>query len=295
MQNPCLLPPVATFSIIGFDPATQTWGIAVQSKFLAVGALVPWAKAGVGAIATQSWANTAYGPQGLALLEEGLHPAEVVERLTQDDEHRDLRQFAVMDRHGNTAAYTGKRCFQWAGHVNGQNFSCQGNILVSEATVTAMAESFQHSAGSLAERLLRALRAAQEAGGDSRGKQSAALYVVREGAGYGGYNDRYIDLRVDDHPDPIAELERLYGLHQLYFGKPDNAIALDLTGDVRAQVREALRALGFLGTGGEDRTLPEALNRFVQMENLEERWRGEEAIDIEVFRYLKDRAERAGR
>ncbi|MCL6516693.1 DUF1028 domain-containing protein, partial [Alicyclobacillus sp.] len=229
-----------------------------------------------------------YGPKGLSLLEEGLHPAEVVERLIQDDEHRDLRQFAVMDRYGNTAAYTGKRCFHWAGHVNGKHFSCQGNILVSEDTVTAMAETFQSSEGSLAERLLRALGAGQRAGGDSRGRQSAALYVVREGGGYGGYNDRMVDLRVDDHPDPVVELDRLYRLHQLYFGKSEESVTLDLTGDVLRRVADALRRLGFLTEGTP--SVIEALDRFVQMENLEDRWHGGDTVDIQVFQYLLDRA-----
>lgn len=292
--NAPLLRCVSTFSIIGYDPTAQEWGIAVQSKFLAVGAVVPWAKAGVGAIATQSYANTSYGPRGLTLLEAGLTPDEVVEVLTRDDPDKDYRQFAVVDRHGRAAAFTGARCYDWAGHITGQNFSCQGNILVSEATVQAMAATFQSSEGTLAERLIRALDAGQQAGGDARGRQSAALLVVKERGGYGGFNDRAIDLRVDDHPEPIAELLRLYEMHRLYFERPRSEGGLPLSGEVLQYTVDALRRLGWY-TGPQTETdapeVWEALRNFAHTENLEQRWRDDGRVDEQVYAYLRRKAE----
>ena len=171
---------VATFSIVAYDPESGDLGVAVQSKFLAVGAVVPWAKAGVGAVATQAWANTTYGPEGLKLMAEGLSAQEALGRLVETDEERDRRQAGMVDARGNAAAYTGQDCFEWAGHIVGESFACQGNILVSEETVQAMARTFEEGEGELADRLVAALAAGQEAGGDSRGRQSAALLVVRE-------------------------------------------------------------------------------------------------------------------
>lgn len=212
---------IATFSIVGYDPETKEWGIAVQSKFVAVGAVCPWAKAGVGAIATQSYANTSFGPQGLKLLAEGNSSQEVMEILLASDPGREKRQVGIVDSKGNAATFTGTECHDWAGGVTGEHYAAQGNILVSEETVQALADTFVSSAGSLAERLLAALAAGQAAGGDSRGKQSAALLVVQEGAGYGGFNDVKIDLRVDDHQKPITELTRVYGIHQEVFGRKE--------------------------------------------------------------------------
>lgn len=203
---------VTTFSIVGYDPATGDVGVAVQSKFFAVGAVVPWAKAGVGAVATQAYGNTTFGPRGLALLEEGLDVESVLDELLKDDAERESRQVGIVDWSGRAAAFTGGECMSWAGHRVGSNFAAQGNILVSEATVEAMAEAFVSATGMLGERLMRALKAGQEAGGDSRGVQSAAIVVVRAGGGYGGHNDRYCDLRVDDHEDPIGELRRLFDM-----------------------------------------------------------------------------------
>ncbi len=210
---------VATFSIVGFDPATNEWGVAVQSKFVAVGAVCPWAKAGVGAIATQSYANTNFGPQGLKLLAEGKNAQEVMEILLASDPGREKRQVGIVDSRGNAATFTGAECHDWAGGITGQHYAAQGNILVSEETVQALADTFVSSTGSLAERLLEALAAGQAAGGDSRGKQSAALLIVQEGAGYGGFNDVKVDLRVDDHEQPITELKRVYAVHQEVFGR----------------------------------------------------------------------------
>ena len=205
---------VATFSIVGFDPETKEWGIAVQSKFLAVGSVVPWAQANVGAIATQSYANTRFGPEGLKLLAEGKSAQEVMDILIAGDEERHLRQVGIVDREGKAATFTGDGCHAWAGGITGPYYAAQGNILVSEETVQAMAQTFEGTQGDLSYRLLEALDAGQSSGGDSRGQQSAALFVVQDQAGYRGYNDVKVDLRVDDHPQPITELKRLFELHK---------------------------------------------------------------------------------
>jgi len=203
-----------TFSIIGYDPSTEEWGVAVESKFLAIGAVSPWAKAGVGAVATQSYMNTTFGPRGLELLAQGKSAQEVLDILIESDSGRDFRQVGIVDARGNGANYTGDQCMKWAGGVTGENFAIQGNILVSKATIDAMEETFLKTEGELAFRLMQALIAGQHAGGDARGKQSAALVVVQEGGGYRGFDDMKINLRVDDHPSPITELNRLYLLHK---------------------------------------------------------------------------------
>ena len=215
--------PVATFSIAACDPETGEVGVAVQSKFIAVGSVVPWARAGVGAVATQSFANVTYGPRGLMLLQEGKSPTEAIKLLTTDDLNREKRQVGIISADGSSAHYTGKECFSWAGGKSGKNFTAQGNILAGEEVITAMAESFTGSAGKapLAQRLIDALAAGQEAGGDRRGKQSAALLVARKNWGYGGDNDRFRDLRVDDHEHPIRELERIYRIHRKIFPRPN--------------------------------------------------------------------------
>ena len=214
-------PPIATFSIVAFDPATGELGVAVQSKFFSVGSVVPWAKAGVGAVATQSWANIQYGPDGLALLAKGKSPAEVVKALTAPDARREFRQLGIVDAKGRAASFTGKRCMDWAGHVKGKHFAAQGNILAGEAVVKNMAAAFekarQQPKTELADWLMAALEAGQAAGGDKRGRQSAALLVVRAKGGYDGVTDRYIDLRVADHKTPIQELGRLLKLHKTFF------------------------------------------------------------------------------
>lgn len=213
-------PPVATFSIVAYEPTTGELGVAVQSRFIAVGMVVPWAKAGVGAIATQSWANTTYGPAGLAMLEQGATPQQVVAQLTEPDADRARRQLGIVDATGRAATYTGEGCMAWAGGRLGKHFAVQGNILAGPQVVEAMAAAFEGAEGDLGDRLLAALAAGQAAGGDTRGQQSAALLIVRDGWGYSGFNDRYRDLRVDDHPDPIAELRRVYQLHRRVFRQP---------------------------------------------------------------------------
>ena len=268
---------VATYSICACDLAAGRWGVATQSKFLAVGSVVPWAAPHVGAIATQSYANPRYGPDGLALLREGLSAEQVVERLTAADEDRAQRQLGVVDGAGRAATFTGDGCHAWAGGRSGAGYAAQGNILVSGATVDALAQTFEATAGRpLAERLLDCLDAAEAAGGDSRGKQSAALLVVERDAGYAGLSDALVDLRVDDHAEPLVELRRIFAIHDLLFGSTPPEEWLPLTGDLRREV-DALLA----GTGHP------SLASWAGVENLEERVEGEDAIDPVVLARLR--------
>ncbi|RFC46549.1 MAG: putative conserved protein, Ntn-hydrolase superfamily [Verrucomicrobia bacterium] len=213
-------PKVTTFSIIARDPATGEIGIAVQSRVPAVGSIVPWAQASAGAIATQAAANVSFGHLGLVLLRERIPPDRSLEILLKDDPDREQRQLALIDAAGHCAAFTGSECVPFAGHLTGPNFAVQGNLLAGPEVLEAMAQAFESSEGDLSDRLIAALRAGQAEGGDRRGKQSAALMVVREGWGYGGLNDRYRDLRVDDHPDPIEELSRILQVHRTLFPSP---------------------------------------------------------------------------
>jgi uncharacterized Ntn-hydrolase superfamily protein len=279
---------VATFSIVAFDPETDSLGVAVQSKFLAVGSVVPWARAGVGAVATQAMANYNYGPHGLELMAKGKTADETIGELTSADEDSEHRQVGVVDARGRAATFTGSGCFEWAGGVTGECYAAQGNILVGGETVEAMARTYEETGGDLATRLLSALDAGQAAGGDSRGKQSAALLVVREGGGYGGDNDRVVDLRVDDHPEPIEELVRIRDLHTLYFGEtgPEDVVAVD--GDVRGEVVDALRRGGYLqerDIGDDD--LFDALSAYIRTENFEEREQRRGYLDRAVLEYMK--------
>lgn len=203
----------STFSIVAFDPRNGDFGVAVESKFIAVGPVVPWAKAGVGAIATQAWCNVSFGPNGLRMLEEGLSAPETLQRLLEADSRPEVRQVAIVDAKGRVAAHTGKECMEWAGHVTGSGFSCQGNILTSSKVVESMGRAYEENRGDLLDKLLQALTAGQAAGGDRRGQQSAALLVVREKGGYEGYSDRYVDLRVDEHAAPIEELKRVFMIY----------------------------------------------------------------------------------
>jgi len=261
-----------TFSIVARSADGHLHGVAVASKFLAVGAAVPAAEADVGAIATQSYANLAYRPQGLLLLRTGVPAADVVAGLTAADAGRDTRQLGVVGPTGNGATYTGSGCHPWAGGLAGDGYAAQGNILTGPEVVEAMREAWLDGAGEqrFGRRLVAALRAGDDAGGDRRGRQSAALLVVAKGLGYGGTSDVVVDLRVDDHPDPCAELARLLDLHSLYFDKPDPAHLLDLDGEVEAEVRARLTALGH--TAGPTATsLDAALADWAGIENLEER------------------------
>ena len=216
--------PISTFSIIARDSETNELGVAVQSKFIAVGSVVPYAKAGIGAVASQAWGNVQYGPVGLKLLSQGIKTEQIIALMIKTDPLQKHRQVAIINQDGNTSNHTGIECLNWAGTRSGKNFSAQGNILTGPHVVEAMAKSFKKSSGFLAERLIMALQAGQDAGGDKRGMQSAALLVVKENWGYGGLNDRFRDLRVDDHSNPIEELNRIYKIHRKIFPRPDQHI-----------------------------------------------------------------------
>jgi uncharacterized Ntn-hydrolase superfamily protein len=274
-------PLVATYSIAACDLEAGQWAVATQSKFLGVGSVVPWAEPGVGAIATQAYANPRYGPEGLALLREGRSAEQVVELLTAADDDRDHRQLGVVDAEGRGASYTGSECMDWAGGRTGPCYAAQGNILVSGATVDAIAETFEASTGPLAERLLDCLDAAQAAGGDSRGQQSAAILVVEKDAGYGGLSDSVVDLRVDEHPRPLEELRRIYLMHQAIFGKTPPEDWLDVDNALAAELRERLARLGYEGDLGE------AFSNWAGTENLEERVDGVERVDPVVLEELR--------
>lgn len=288
---------MATFSIVALDPTNGDLGVAVASKFLAVGAAVPWAKAGVGAVATQAWANLAYGPDGLDLLAQGLSAEETLARLLREDGMREHRQVGVVDAQGRAAAHTGRECFPWAGHVVGEGFACQGNILAGPEVVQEMARAFQTAEGELAERLLAALLAGDAAGGDRRGRQSAALLVVREGGSYGGTLDRYIDLRVDDHPRPVQELARLLALHRLYFQKPRPEDLIPLEGETCRELQHLLTVLGYYKGplhGRYDEATRKALSDCAGMENLEERLQEGAVVDRVVLEFLRQKASAEG-
>ena len=265
----------STFSIVAHDPNAGEWGVAVQSKFLAVGAVVPWARAGVGAIATQAHANLSFGPEGLVLLGGGLSAQRALDRLLAADPGREHRQVGIVDAQGRPATFTGNECYDWAGGLTGAGYAAQGNILVSGATVEAMARTFESSTGELADRLVAALAAGQAAGGDRRGQQSAAVLVVRAGGGYGGATDRYLDLRVDDDPAPIERLQALVDLHHLFFQPPAPGEMVVLEGDL---AREAQRIAHWAGyyqgplTGVYDPATRQALTALIGNENFEERF-----------------------
>jgi uncharacterized Ntn-hydrolase superfamily protein len=271
---------VATYSICACDLDATQWGVAVQSKFLAVGSVVPWAEPLVGAIATQSYANPRYGPDGLALLRQGLSAAEAVERLTAADDESAHRQLGIVDSAGRGATFTGEECRGWAGGRTGPGYAAQGNILVSEATVDALARTFDATAGRpLVERLLDCLDAAQAAGGDSRGQQSAAILVVGPGQGYAGLSDVFVDLRVDDHPRPLEELRRLVAIHHELFVATPREKWIKVDDGLRADIRDRLAVLGY-----------ESLEEWAGQENLEERVDGEDEVDPFVLERLRERS-----
>lgn len=279
---------LSTFSIVGYDANSGETGIAVQSKFLCVGAVVPFVRAGAGAIATQAFANTAYGPKALRLLQSGMPPDHVAQELIAGDDLREDRQFGIVDCSGRAASFTGSRCIDWAGGIAGDGFAAQGNILAGPGVVKALAETYLSGAGCLADRLIAALSAAQAAGGDKRGQQSAALVIEKSGGGYGGYNDRYVDLRVDDHAQPIEELARLLELHKLYFfpAQPEDVLAIDDA--LGAEIaRELVRVGAIEGANGYDERTHEALVAFMHVENLENRVRTDRTIDRQTLEYLR--------
>lgn len=279
-----------TFSIVGFDPETGDLGVATESKFPNVRAVIPFAKVGVAAVATQSFSNTSYATQGFALLENGAIPEEAIEILTRDDADREYRQFAIVDAQGRAANFTGAKCFDWAGGLTGKNFAAQGNTLVGRAVVEAMAGTFQETSGSLVERLIEALSAGQAAGGDRRGQQSAALLVVRKNGGYGVNNDRYVDISVCDHETPIEELKRIYGLYRLTFFRsdPDKLIPIDEA--IAEELQQILSARGFYQadiTRAFDAATKQALRDFMGWENYDERIRDDDLIDLEVLEDIR--------
>jgi uncharacterized Ntn-hydrolase superfamily protein len=275
----------STYSIVACDLEAREWGVAVQSKFLAVGSGVPAAEPEVGALATQALANFRYGPHGLAFLRIGFSAEETVAQLVAADEGRDHRQLGVVDAEGRAASYTGSECLDWAGGVTGNGYAAQGNILVSEATVTALARTFEETAGDpLARRLLACLDAAQAAGGDRRGQQSAAVLVVRKNGGYMGTSDVPVDLRVDDHERPIEELRRIFELHDLLFGETPRGEWLEVDEQLAAELRERLDKLGYA-----DSPLPDAFASWAGTENLEDRVDGIDRVDPVVLEELRRR------
>jgi uncharacterized Ntn-hydrolase superfamily protein len=269
---------VATYSIAACDLGASQWGVAVQSKFLAVGSVVPWAEPHVGAVATQAYANPRYGPAGLALLRDAIPAKEVVHLLVDADDGRDERQVGVVDRLGGSASYTGSACLDWAGHRTGAGYAAQGNILVGAETVDALADTFEATARKpLAERLIDCLTAAQAAGGDRRGQQSASLLIVERDRGYARMSDVVIDLRVDDHPQPIDELRRLYALHHQLFGVTPREDWLPLAGELRTEVDARLAELGYM-----------SLDAWAGVTNLEGRVDGDIEIDPVVLEALRE-------
>lgn len=279
-----------TFSIVAFDENAREWGVAVQSKFVAVGAVVPFARAEVGAIATQAFANTSYGPKGLTLLNMGFTAEETIEILTKNDEEKEQRQIGIIDKYGNPASFTGKECFDWAGHIIGENYTCQGNILAGEDVVKNMAEAFESNEGDLVENLFAALEAGQKAGGDKRGRESAAILIVKEKGAYDGGTDRYIDIRVDEHPYPIKELRKVFQVYDLcMLNREDPDDILELNGDILKNVRKVLKKDGFYEgdlKGEWDESTKDALTKWLQTNNFEIKERDDEYIWGTVYRYM---------
>jgi uncharacterized Ntn-hydrolase superfamily protein len=285
-------PYIATFSIVARDPGNGDLGIAVASKFLAVGAVVPFAQAGAGAVATQALANMHYGPGGLALMASGNSAQATLEQLLAGDPDCEQRQVGLVDAQGGAAAHTGSACHDWAGHRVGAGYAAQGNILAGPQVVEAIAGAFEHAEGELAERLMAALAAGDAAGGDRRGRQGAALYVARAGGSYGGALDRYVDLRVDDHPDPVPELARLLRLHRFYLTPPRHADLVPIEGAVARELQGLLARAGFYHgaqNGIYDAATHAALAEYGAIENLEERLISDTQIDPLVLAFLRDK------
>lgn len=286
---------VNTYSIVAYDPDEHAWGVAVASKFLAVGSVVSWAKAGAGAVATQSYAKMSFGPDGLALLSAGHSAQAVLDKLLAADDNPQQRQVGIVDAKGGSAAHTGAKCHAWAGHKLGAGFACQGNILTGGNTLDAMAETYSTVTGELADRLIAALLAGDTIGGDKRGKQSAALLVVRPEGGYGGDNDRYLDLRVDDDPDPVNRLQQLVDIHHLFFGTPNPDDQLPITSDLARELTAMMAAQGYYAGESSDQWDDKAKQAFwalVGNENLEERWSLDadtDSIDRVALDYLRGR------
>ena len=286
---------IHTFSIIAYSKSEESWGVAVASKFPAVGAVVPWTRADVGAVATQSYAKLGFGPDGLALMQGGATAAEALQQLLAADPMRASRQLALVDAQGRVAAHTGADCHNWAGHRLGDAFSVQGNLLASEAVIDAMATAFLRSEGELADRLLTALRAGEYAGGDRRGKQSAAVQVARPYGGYGGDTDRYLDLRVDDHAEPVARLAELVQMHHLYFQPPQPEDVLRIDSAVARELQAMMIGQGYMTgeiNGVWDEVCQQVFAMLIGNENLEMRWslkKNRSTIDRVALNYLRER------
>ncbi len=286
---------IHTFSIVAHCAHENAWGVAVASKFPAVGAVAPWARAGVGAVATQSYAKLSFGPDGLTLMNEGLSAADALSRLLEADEGRETRQVALVDARGEVAAHTGGECHDWAGHKTGAGFSVQGNLLAGEEVIDALVAGFTRAEGELADRLVAALRAGENAGGDKRGKQSAAVQVVRPNGGYGGDNDRYLDLRVDDAAEPVADLAALVKLHHLYFQPPSAEDTLHIDEDIARELQAILIEQGYMTgevNGDWDEVCQQVFWLLIGNENLEMRWTPEKnrrTIDRIALEYLRQR------
>jgi uncharacterized Ntn-hydrolase superfamily protein len=279
-----------TFSIVGFDPGNGDLGVAVASKFPCVGAVVPWARAGVGAVATQAWANTDLGPDGLRLMAGGMPASSALDAVLEGDDGRDERQAGLVDANGGAATFTGSGCVDWAGGVSGEHFAAQGNILAGEDVVTAMADAFVGTEGDLSDKLLAAVRAGDAAGGDRRGKQSAALLVVRADGGYEGRNDRYIDLRVDDHPDAPTELARLFTVWDdtmLVRHDPPLEATTELVGEIQRRLAALGRYAG-AADGSYDEETRSAVEDWAGWYNLEGRLRDDDQISQHLVMELRD-------
>ena len=280
----------STFSIAACDLKTKTWGVAVASKFPAVGAAVPWVKAEIGAVATQSYVNTSYGPNGLAMMAEGASAEETLDKLLAGDEERAIRQVGLVDARGNAVTFTGDKCHDWAGGLTGPGYAIQGNILTGADVIQKMEEAFLNSAGELPARLYAALYAGDRAGGDKRGRQAAAIYVAKPKGGYGGFLDRWIDYRVDDHLDPVPRLGELLELHELYMGKSPENERVKLQGAVLKDIQKIMAGLGYYQPsidGMYTETVAETLRSFMGNENFEERFHPKEGtLDQPVVDYL---------
>ncbi len=284
---------LSTFSLAACDSADGAWGVAVASKFPAVGARVPWAASGAGAVATQSYANTTFGPRGLAAMAAGASAEQALAALLADDPQSEKRQVGLVDARGGSATFTGRQCHPWAGGRAGPGYAAQGNLLAGAQVLDALVDTFLSASGDLPGRLVAALLAADRAGGDRRGRQSAAVYVSKAGAGYGGLDDIWIDYRVDDHDDPVRRLTELLDLHRLYFGKSPAEDELPLEGEVLRRLLEMARRLGHYhgdALAAYDANTLAALEAFVGNENFEDRVDfARRRIDRPVFEYLLQR------
>jgi len=284
-----------TYSIVAYDPNENAWGVGVASKFPAVGAVVSWARAGAGAVATQSFCKMSFGPDGLTFMADGKSAQETLDLLLANDPQASLRQVGIVDARGGAAAHTGSACFDWKGHKIGEGFTCQGNILTGGNTLDAMAETFTSASGELADRLAAALLAGDTVGGDKRGKQSAAVLVVKPNGGYGGDTDRHLDLRVDDDPEPVKRLVKLVEMHHVFFGAPRPEDQIPITADIARELQTFMRQGGYLqadASGLWDMASKQAFWALVGNENLEERWTldtNPDSIDRVALNYLRER------